>query len=442
MTNFLGGKLGIAYVGTNAPQPPNFSTADRDPTIYDYANYTLGDMWLNRISQEPFMLVSQASSPSDPVRRSETATWLSLQGGTQTITGDTGGAVGPDTTGTINLISGIAGISFDGNPATNTITLNVSGGGALLQFLQGDTGGQVAPDATNTIYLLGTAGIVVTTGNPGINTITWSLDGSIATSYVEDSGTAVPAAHILEIVGGYNIDTAGATNVVTINVTGTTNHALQVGNSTASLNSLTAALDGEVPIGSTGVDPVIATLTAGTGINISNGPGSITVSLGATTRPLFQAYLTGSTVPNITGDGTVAQIPFDATFVDNTASFNTTTHQYVVPVAGYYYFSTDVGYVANIGLTGGFYWDIAIRQNGTEVLVQNGGLPTRRQVANFWSSNNAVDQFYAGILQCAVNDTIDVRVTGYAGGKTDAVLGSSGNPGAATGFAGYLIGKT
>lgn len=57
-----------------------------------------------------------------------------------------------------------------------------------------------------------------------LNSAAGPLPPSVATSYVENSGTAVPAANILDILaalaaaGSTPITTTGATNVVTINV--------------------------------------------------------------------------------------------------------------------------------------------------------------------------------------------------------------------------------
>lgn len=56
-----------------------------------------------------------------------------------------------------------------------------------------------------------------------------------------------------------------------------TDHAILVGSGTSAITALSAASNGQLVIGSTGADPVLATLTAGEGIDITNGAGSITV---------------------------------------------------------------------------------------------------------------------------------------------------------------------
>jgi len=99
-------------------------------------------------------------------------------------------------------------------------------------------------------------------------------------------------------------------------LTGATQYALLVGAATGALTSLAAANDGEIPIGSTGVNPVIATITAGTNINITNGAGSITIDAADQTDfqdDLFRVY------DNI--DNT-KEIAFQA---DQITTFNTRT---------------------------------------------------------------------------------------------------------------------
>lgn len=67
-------------------------------------------------------------------------------------------------------------------------------------------------------------------------------------------------------------DGAGSFTGVTV-----TDHAVLVG---AASNGISSKLltDGQVLIGSTGVDPVAAALTAGTGVSITNAAGSITIN--------------------------------------------------------------------------------------------------------------------------------------------------------------------
>ncbi len=57
-----------------------------------------------------------------------------------------------------------------------------------------------------------------------------------------------------------------------------TAHALLVGEGANPIASLAAATNGQIPIGKTGADPVISTITAGTGQTITNGAGSIIIS--------------------------------------------------------------------------------------------------------------------------------------------------------------------
>jgi hypothetical protein len=61
-----------------------------------------------------------------------------------------------------------------------------------------------------------------------------------------------------------------------------TDHSLLVGSGTSAITALGAAANGQLPIGFTGADPVLATLTAGGGVSITNSTGSITIAATAT----------------------------------------------------------------------------------------------------------------------------------------------------------------
>lgn len=110
------------------------------------------------------------------------------------------------------------------------------------------------------------------------------------------SGDVVAASGAITITGGSNISTTGSASTVNVNISGTTDHAIQLGNSTGNLTSLGVATNGQLPIGSTGTDPVLAVLTAATGINVTNGAGSITIS---TSGVINLTYTAVSTSPYV-----------------------------------------------------------------------------------------------------------------------------------------------
>ena len=119
--------------------------------------------------------------------------------------------------------------------------------------LTGNVGGAILPVLDN-ISILG-SGLITVTGDPVLGTLTISGGG----------------------------------------VTGMTEHAMVVGNAAGGITSLAVATDGQIPIGSTGNDVVLSTLTAGNNIGITNAAGSITIKVNGTTDHALQ-------IGNATGD--------------------------------------------------------------------------------------------------------------------------------------------
>src|SRR6202789_3693277 len=100
----------------------------------------------------------------------------------------------------------------------NVAHWSTSNGGTGISTLTGDSGGPQSPLAGN-VNILGTAGDIVVTGTT--NTLTISTSGAIATSYVTNAGTAVPAAGVLNVLGGpssagTNMNTTGSGNTVDV----------------------------------------------------------------------------------------------------------------------------------------------------------------------------------------------------------------------------------
>ena len=236
----------------------------------------------------------------------------------------------------------------------------------------------------------------------------WSpLFGGAADSFVTDSGTATPAGGILNIDGdGVNISTAGSGNTVTITanpdptftgltLTGftggvltsngagvvgevtTTNHSLLVGNSSGTITNLGVATNGQIPIGSTGANPVLATITAGSGVSVTNGAGSITIAatgsggtvtsitagtgITLTPSPITTTGSVALTVPVVVANGGTGDTSFTAYSVlcGGTSSTNPLQNVSGVGTSGYILTSNGAGtlptWQPNMGSSGGAF---------------------------------------------------------------------------------------
>lgn len=111
---------------------------------------------------------------------------------------------------------------------------------------------------------------------------------SVTTLTGNTGGPVVPTGGNINVIGSGNLTSAGSGSTLTFTVVGTTNHAIQLGNASGSLTSLGVATNGQLPIGSTGANPVLAAITAGSNISVTNGAGTITIA--ANTAAQVVAY--------------------------------------------------------------------------------------------------------------------------------------------------------
>lgn len=170
----------------------------------DYKNFQIFDVWINEAAQTAWIMVE---------RTANSGTWLQMASsgtGILTITGDAGGAVGPDGANNINLLSG-SGLTVTGNPAANTLTITLSGSVAT-QYNE-DVGSAIP--AAGILNIVGGSG--VTTSGAG-NTVTITAQGAVPLLFTEDAGTATPAANNVNVFGGTDISTSGAGDTITINL--------------------------------------------------------------------------------------------------------------------------------------------------------------------------------------------------------------------------------
>lgn len=102
----------------------------------------------------------------------------------------------------------------------------------------------------------------------------------------------------ISAAGIVKYDGAGTFTGVTV-----TNHSVLIGAASNGITSL-ALTNGQLAIGSTGADPSAATLTAGTGITITNGAGTIT--LASTGGGISWVDVTGTSASMVVNTGYLA----------------------------------------------------------------------------------------------------------------------------------------
>jgi hypothetical protein len=179
------------------------------------------------------------------------------------------------------------------------ITIDVAGSGPVTETLTGNSGGAVGPSGNN-INTVGSGSITIV-GSPGTNTLTTQLTGLTNHAVLVGAGTATitkvgPTATVGQVLQSAGASADPAFSTATYPLTTTINQILfssaantVTGLTTANNGVLTTgtsgtpvitalASNGQLIIGSGSGAPAAATLTAGTGISITNAANSITIT--------------------------------------------------------------------------------------------------------------------------------------------------------------------
>lgn len=174
----------------------------------------------------------------------------------KSLTGDVGGPVGA-TLSNIDVVGG-TNIQTSGNPGTSTLTVSLIGTNDHAVQI-----GNLAGGLTSAALGLSGQFFAGTTGaDPG-----WIgplINGQL---FIGSTGALPVAANI---TAGANIGVANGAGTITLKVSGTTNHAVQVGNGTGDLTSLAVGGLNEILIGNAGADaswsatPTVTTMNATT----------------------------------------------------------------------------------------------------------------------------------------------------------------------------------
>lgn len=236
--------------------------------------------------------------------------------------------------GTVISVAGGTGITITGNPASNPtvnmiVPVSIANGGTNATSMANVNGVAYYDGTLLNTLLVGTAGQILTSRGPGLSPLFVTGSGGAGIASINGNSGSISGS-IVTIQGGNNISTSGDDiATMTVDVSGTTDHAVQIGNSTGSLNSVAVGVSNTVLLGNTGADPSfgtvpnaaltnsLITLASGTGISVSGSP----VALGSS------ATINLSTPVSIASGGTNATSMTNAdgvVYYDGT-KLNTTT---------------------------------------------------------------------------------------------------------------------
>lgn len=196
--NQLSGGAALQYQGTNAGNPPNVYYINRAPTINDYKNFVLGDLWVNKDTSSIYALVNITRNMTT---LKQEATWKNLgNGGTAlTFNADMGSAI--PTANQINVVGGTDALT---SAAGNTITINATGGAGGTA---GTMIGQGAINASNlSIQYFGIFGSSAATTSASVQTVIPTA-GTLSHLYVHiDTNTSTTNVNVTLQLNG--VDTA------------------------------------------------------------------------------------------------------------------------------------------------------------------------------------------------------------------------------------------
>jgi len=188
------------------------------------------------------------------------------------------------TTGKLLQDSTAATLDDSGNASFNSMTLTTD-----LTVANGGTGASTLTDGG---ILLGSGTSAITaTGQPtngqlligstGVDPVLASLTAPAAGITITGGAGSITFALADDLAGveaitGNGVVTRTASNTYATNTI--PDRAIVAGDSGNTLQGIGPLTDGQLVIGATGADPAAATITAGSGINVTNGTNSITIA--------------------------------------------------------------------------------------------------------------------------------------------------------------------
>ena len=265
----------LAYMGVEATSPPMLVTLGKAPTVND-TDFNIGTLWMDTVNDAAYLLTSLDGG---------TAVWTQIassSGSVLDLDGDSGNA-----TPSIGTIDIAGGTEITTAAAGNTVTVGITNG-ANGQLLIG--GGADAA----WVNLASSGGSVTITNTA--NGINLEAAGVAAlTSLDSDSGTATPIAGVIIVAGGTNINTAGASNTLTVNLDASPSVAGSLTSGTTITSGSTMTCGTGFTVSAGGIDSTGTTTLQdlGDGVVLSSAAGVLSDSAGNNGQMLLGS--TGST---------------------------------------------------------------------------------------------------------------------------------------------------
>lgn len=286
----LSGINPLAYVGVESVSTVGLVEYKRAPTAGDSKNFIIGLFWLDTSTNHLWTLAALTGG---------SATWKRLgefTEGTSSFPTDAGTAT--VALGIINFLGGVAIETTGAGNSTDTSLTNGTDG----QLLLGSTAGNAAWS-----NLTSTGGTVTITEGSNTLNIDVSGGGAAIQTFTSDIGVATPAGGIVTFAGGTNITTVAGASTLTANLdanvtlTGAlTLTDLGVGVMQTDVSGEAFSdngLDGQVLIGG-GTEPNWRNITSLDGtITVTDGPNTINLesSGGTAGEASFLAYQLSNT---------------------------------------------------------------------------------------------------------------------------------------------------
>jgi hypothetical protein len=226
-----------------------------------------------------------------------------------------------------NTASAIVARDVNGNFSAGTITASLTGASSLNVLKTGDTmsGSLVLPAGTNGLPSLNFTGSTTSGLSASNNTLSINTNATERINIASDGTVSIKPFVTAGIVTNSNTGVLSTTTTLPIANGGTNSSTALTGKQIIVSNTAGTSIgeagvmtNGQLLIGSTGAQPVIASITAGVGVAITNGAGSITLK-SKYKLPLIttSATITASNVTTYATATTIAFLPWDASVLSS-----------------------------------------------------------------------------------------------------------------------------